>query len=678
MPENRLANESSLYLRQHKDNPVDWWPWGPEALSAAKDQGKPILLSVGYAACHWCHVMAHESFEDDATAAQMNADFICIKVDREERPEVDAMALEALRVIGQPQGWPVTLFLSPDAVPFFGGTYFPKEGRQGMPSFQDVLTRVTAIYKEQPDEVAKQATAVRDALNAAAAHDASGEMSAAVIEEIMLKVGPTADRVSGGFGRGQKFPQTLMLDFLWRNGLRTGDLNRQDFVVRTVRQMSKGGIYDHLGGGFARYTVDVNWMVPHFEKMLYDNALLLSTLSEVWKKTQDPMIADRVEGTANWALREMTLPGGGFASALDADSEGVEGRFYTWDEAEVDALLGDGEDAKLFKATYGVGPGGNWEGRTILNQLHPQPELTPENKASLAASRAKLFEAREQRVRPARDEKVLADWNGLMITGLADAAMAFNRPDWLAAAEAAFKFVTEKMSDGDRLYHAAFGDAARHAGIAPDYANMIGGAISLYQATGKARFLDQAIAWEAALGAHFWDAENTLYYLVPDDAEPLAVRQRDVMDTSVPAANGAMLGHLTRLWLLTGKTHYRTRAEHLFRAFGSEAQEAPMGLGAYLSNAELYLNPIQVAIIGRRSQAGTQDLKHAAFESPAPTRIVHQVEPGADLPNGHPAAGKKQEAHKPTAYVCVGATCSKPVTTRKSLEHLLAAPGLAG
>jgi len=669
MSENRLAQETSLYLRQHKENPVNWWPWGPEALAAAKAENKPILLSVGYAACHWCHVMAHESFEDDDTAKLINSEFIAIKVDREERPDVDAMCMDALRVMGQSQGWPVTLFLSPEGVPFFGGTYFPKAAGQNMPSFSDVLIRVATVFKEQPHEITNHAEAITAALKAAMAHDGSGEMSFDIIEDIMLKIGPMADRVQGGFGGGPKFPQTMLLDFLWRNGLRTADTNRQHFVVRSLKQMSRGGIYDHLGGGYARYTTDSNWMVPHFEKMLYDNALIVATLTEVWKKTNEPLFAQRVEETIGWALREMQHGEGGFAASLDADSEGVEGKFYIWDEDQVDAVLGDGEDATLFKLTYAVGPGGNFDGKTILNQLYQQPEMTPQNMASLASSRAKLFDAREKRVRPARDDKVLADWNGLMIAALAEAAMTFERPEWLDAAKSAYRFIIKTMNDDDRLRH-----VGKHAGVATDYANMIGAALTLYEATADHAYLEQASAWEKVLADHFLDQERGSYYYTADDGEQLAVRIRGVLDESTPSANGTMLTHLTRLWLLTGNETYRGRAEALLRAFGTEATDNPLSFGSYLASAEFYFAPVQIAVIGRQGQAGTQELVHETFRAPTATRILQIIEPGQELPEHHPAFGKKQEGHKPTAYVCVGATCSKPVTSRKSLGHLLAAP----
>jgi uncharacterized protein YyaL (SSP411 family) len=621
--------------------------------------------------------MAHESFEDDDMAKLINAEFIPIKVDREERPDIDAMCMDALRVMGQHPGWPGTLFLSPDGVPFFGGTYFPKAPRQGMPGFDAVLTRVATVFKEQPQEITTHAEAVTAALQSAATHDGSGDMSLDVIEDVMLKVGPMTDRVQGGFGTGQKFPQTMMLEFLWRNALRTGDLNRQEFVVHSLKQMSRGGIYDHLGGGFARYTVDSNWMVPHFEKMLYDNALIVSILTQVWKKTEDRMFAERTQDTIAWALREMQLPSGGFAASLDADSEGEEGKFYVWDAAEIDQVLGTGEDAKLFKLTYGVDPEGNFEGANILNQLGPQLEASAQNLASLAASRAKLFEAREKRVRPTRDEKVLADWNGLMIAALAEAAMTFERPEWLEAAKGAYKFVTGTMSNGDRLFHAASGTTPRHDGIATDYANMIGAGLALYEATADEAYLAQARTWEKVLADHFWDDSQGNYFYTADDGEQLAVRLRGASDDSTPSANGTMLGHLTRLWLLTGEETYQSRAERLVRAFATEAQEMPHAFGAYLSTVEFYFTPVQVAVIGRQDQAGTQALVHEAFRAPATNRILQLVEPGTELPAHHPASGKGQEGHQPTAYVCVGQTCSLPVTTGKSLGHLLAAPPAA-
>jgi len=675
MSENRLAQEQSLYLRQHKDNPVHWQPWGPEALAQAKAENKPMLVSVGYAACHWCHVMARESFEDDDTAKLINAEFVAIKVDREERPDVDALCLDSLRVIGQQQGWPITLFMTPDGAPFFGGTYFPKMPRQGLPGFQDILMRVATVFKDQPEEITTHADALNAALTAASDHDGSGEMTLDVIETIMSSVGPIADRVSGGFGSGQKFPHTSMLDFLWRNGTRVDDPVRTQFVERSLKQMCRGGIYDHLGGGFARYTTDSNWMVPHFEKMLYDNALIVRTLTDVWKGTELTLFAERAEETISWALREMLLPSGAFAASLDADSEGEEGKFYKWDVAQIDEVLGAGEDTALFKAAYGVGETGNLpSGRAILNQLGPQPEMSDENRASLAASRARLFKARSKRPHPARDEKVLADWNGLMITALAEAAMTFDRPEWLDAAKAAFKFVSKTMADGDQLYHTALGTEPRHVGVATDYANMIGAALTLFEATAMGGYLERARAWEQVLADHFWDEARGSYFLTADDGEKLAVRIRAVVDDSTPTANGTMLTHLTRLWLLTGEETYQARADKLINAFGTEAQEQPIGYGSYLSSVEFYFNPVQIAVIGRRDQAGTQDLVHEVFQASAPARVLQVVEPGEKLPKGHPANGKKQEGHKPTAFVCVRQTCSKPVTTGKSLRHLLAAP----
>ncbi len=690
---NRLANETSPYLRQHKDNPVDWWPWGPEALAEAETTGKPILLSVGYAACHWCHVMAHESFEDEDTAKLMNAEFICIKVDREERPDVDRLYMTALQIMQQQGGWPMTMFLTSKGETFFGGTYFPKEARQGMPAFKDMLVRIAETYKAQSADVAGHAAQISEALRQIAGFDGAGALELEDLNKAMAQIAGSFDVNAGGLHGAPKFPQTLLLEFIWRNALRNRDPGKEGLVTLTLERMSNGGIYDHLGGGFARYAVDAIWMVPHFEKMLYDNALLIGMLTKVWQRTKDPLFKARVDETIGWALREMQLPGGAFASSLDADTEGEEGKFYVWTEAEVDAALGESEEAKLFKAAYAVGPGGNWEGKTVLNCLHPRPEASESNLASLAASRAKLFETRTTRVRPGCDDKVLADWNGLMITGLAEAALAFDRPDWLDAAQTAFGFVTETMThgqgkgegegkgkgkgkgEGDRLYHAAKDNTARHDGMADDYANMIGAALTLFETTGKTSYLENAVTWAKVMDDHFWGKEQGGYFFTADDSEALVVRSRSVADDATPNANGSMMMHLTRLWLLTGKNTYRRRAEELLKAFGGEAESRALGIGSFLAGVDFHFTPVQVAVIGRRDQAGTETLVSEVFKAPLPNRVMQVIEPGQALPKGHPAHGKKQEGHQPTAYVCVGTTCSLPVTSASALAHVLAASG---
>src|SRR5215469_4910453 len=418
MDRNRLGDETSPYLLQHKDNPVHWRAWGEEALADAKAQDKPILLSVGYAACHWCHVMAHESFENPAIAGLMNDLYINIKVDREERPDLDAIYQHALALLGEQGGWPLTMFLSPDGEPFWGGTYFPPEPRWGRPGFAQVLQGIAQTFRAEHDKVEKNVLPLRD-----------------------------VDPLNGGIGTAPKFPQCGIFELLWRGWKRSRQAPFRDAVLRTLTTICQGGIYDHLGGGFARYSVDARWLAPHFEKMLYDNAELIDLLTLVWQEVRDPLYAQRVAETIGWLEREMVTSSGGFASSLDADSEHEEGKFYVWSAAEIDSLLGD--DSAVFKDFYDVSPDGNWEGHNILNRLD-HPALADEaTETMLARCREKLFAVRIPRVRPGLDDKVLADWNGLMIAALAHAGLVFQRPDWLALAERGFAFVERDMAAPD-------------------------------------------------------------------------------------------------------------------------------------------------------------------------------------------------------------------------------------
>ena len=673
MTENRLAAEASPYLRQHKDNPVHWWPWGPEALAEAEATGKPILLSIGYAACHWCHVMAHESFEDEATAAVMNENYINIKVDREERPDIDRLYMTALQLMNIPGGWPMTMFLDPKGVPFYGGTYFPKEPRDGMPSFVSELERVASAVKEQPEALDENTGRMLQTLNKVASFNAQGALSLEDLNTCAETLVEQFDKAHGGLRGAPKFPQPMLLDFLWRNTLRTFNPKHQTIVTHTLDRMCKGGIYDQIGGGFSRYSVDHMWLVPHFEKMLYDNALLLENLTRVWQNLQDPLHAECAIETANWVLREMTLPGGGFASSLDADSEGIEGKFYVWSEAEIDAAISDADAAKLFKMTYGVTAEGNWEGANILNRIGAQAAVSDANKNLLESAKTDLLEARSKRVRPGLDDKVLADWNGLMIAALAEASVAFGHNDWLEAAKAAFRFVAETMSNGDRLYHAAHGNTPKQIGTSDDYANMIHAALTLFETTGDADYLARAQAWAAVLDTHFHDAELGGYFFTADDAEALLIRMRSVADEATPNANGSMVGHLTKLWLLTGDNTYRRQAQTLIESFAGAAKHQPLGVGSFMAGAEFYNTPVQIVIIGRREQAGAEALLHEIFKTALPNRVLQVIDPHDALPKGHPAHGKKQQEHMPTAYICVGTTCSLPVVNPQSFRHALAA-----
>ncbi|MEX2408942.1 MAG: thioredoxin domain-containing protein, partial [Rhodovibrionaceae bacterium] len=603
MPENRLAAETSPYLLQHKENPVAWYPWGEEAFAKARAEDKPILLSVGYAACHWCHVMAHESFESEEVAALMNDRFVNVKVDREERPDLDAIYQNALALLGEQGGWPLTMFLTPKGEPFWGGTYFPPEPRYGRPGFPQVLEGLSAAYKEKPEDVGKNVAAIQEALEKLSAPaPGEGEIAPELTDQIAERILREFDPVNGGIGSAPKFPQPSLMKQILRAWRRTGQPPFKSAADLTLRKLCQGGIYDHLGGGFARYTVDARWLIPHFEKMLYDNAQILDLLTWGWQDSGNPLFEQRARETVDWLEREMIAkdengaPSGAYAASYDADSEGEEGKFYVWSEAEIDTLLGG--DAAVFKQLYDVTPGGNWEGKTILNRLNAPDLAEPETEASLAACRKILYEARAKRVWPGWDDKVLADWNGLAIAALARAAPVFDAPEWLSAAERVFAFVTQKLAEGDRLFHAWRRGQRQHAAMLEDYANMIEAALALFEATGEARYLDRAEAWTAVLDAQFRDDENGGYFQTAADAENLIVRSKSAADNAVPAGNGSMLGNLARLYYLTGKDAYRERAETLVKAFSGELNRNFFPLSTFLNGNELLQAAVQVAIVG--------------------------------------------------------------------------------
>ena len=476
----------------------------------------------------------------------------------------------------------------------------------------------------------------------------------------------------GGIGGAPKFPQTYSLELIWRCFLRNGALMLRDGVLLTLTKMSQGGIYDHIGGGYARYATDTAWLVPHFEKMLYDNAQIIDLLCLAWQETDNPLFEARVRQTAEWVLREMIAESGGFAATLDADSEGVEGKFYVWQEAEIDQLLGP--DSALFKAAYDVTPAGNWEGNTILNRSANSNLGTPPEEAELARLGAVLLAARDQRVRPGWDDKVLADWNGMMIAALGNAAMVFSEPAWLDAATTAFDFVAKHMTIDGRLHHVARQGQVKHAAVLDDYANMSRAALALYEATGDAGYLEQAAAWVASLDDHYWDGERGGYFYTADDAEALITRTRNAADNAVPSGNGTMLGVLARLWYLTGRSAYRERADALLESFASELARNFFPLATLLNGFDTLVGAVQVVVVGDRNAAATKALIRAAYSVSAPNRVLAVIEPGARLPAGHPATGKSQQDGKPTAYVCVGTTCSLPLTEPGALARQIRNP----
>ena len=669
MSGNLLGDETSPYLLQHKDNPVHWSPWGEAALARARDEGRPILLSVGYAACHWCHVMAHESFEDPQTAALMNDLFVNIKVDREERPDLDAIYQSALAMLGEQGGWPLTMFLTPDGEPFWGGTYFPSTPRFGRPSFANVLRGVAASYRDSPDRVKQNVEGLRGALQRAArptpGDGVSPEMHDIIAERLVGEIDP----VLGGIKGAPKFPQPSLFQQLWRAWKRTGKTVYRDAVTGTLTAICQGGIYDHLGGGFARYSVDDRWLAPHFEKMLYDNAQLIDLLTLVWQETRDPVYAARVTETIDWLLRDMTLPEGCFASSLDADSEGVEGKCYVWTQAEIDALLGG--DAELFSKHYDVTPHGNWEGSVILNRSALPVPADARTEATLALCRAILLKARDKRVQPGKDDKALADWNGLTIAALAFAGPAFGRPDWTAAAARAFAFVRETMTENDRLRHSWRAGRLNHPATLDDYANMSRAALALYEATGDGAYLAQAESWVAVVEKQYGDKQAGGYFFAADDTPNLIVRNKTAMDNPTPSGNGTMAGVLVKLWLLTGKPGYFTSAEATIAAFSGGLSQNFLPLSTLLAAGEMLRDSVQVVLAGEADSPDMAALIDAVNGVSLPNRVLQTVGPGESLPEGHPAHGKGAIDGAATAYVCRGQSCSLPIADPAALAAAL-------
>jgi uncharacterized protein YyaL (SSP411 family) len=665
---NRLGRETSPYLLQHANNPVHWWPWGEEALAEARRSNRPILLSVGYAACHWCHVMAHESFESPEVAAVMNELFVNIKVDREERPDVDAIYMQALTLLGEHGGWPLTMFCTPNGEPFWGGTYFPTPARYGRPSFVDVLKGVSQAFHDKPQDVETNRAGLLKALNQKAvsrAIEVRAEgplLPPGLLDRIAQRLAEECDPVWGGFGNAPKFPSPYMFELIWRAWLPGRDKARLfDAVTITLDRMCQGGIYDHLGGGFARYATDNEWLIPHFEKMLYDNAQLIDLLTLVWRETKSPLYAERIAETCDWVLREMVAEGGGFAATYDADSEGVEGKFYVWDAAEIDSALGQ-EDAAFFRQAYDVSPSGNWEHRNILHRNRAPTLLGEVEERRLAALRAQLKALRDQRVWPGWDDKVLADWNGLMIAALANAAAVFQRDDWLAAAVRAWRFVIDQMRDDHgRLFHSRRSGKSLHRATLDDYANMARGGLALFEATGESAYLGEVHALIAVLDRHFTDPAGG-YFITADDAADLIVRNKHCHDNAVPAGNGTLVSVFARLWVLSGDATWHDRARRQVAAFAGELENNFFPLMTLLNGYDLLQNAAELVIVGDPVAPASEALRRAVYAKSLPNKIVRRLKPDTALPAGHPASGKGLVGGKPALYVCRNMTCEAPVT----------------
>jgi uncharacterized protein YyaL (SSP411 family) len=652
---NRLAQETSPYLLQHRDNPVDWYPWGPEALERAREEDKPILLSVGYSACHWCHVMERESFEDPETAAYMNEHFVPIKVDREERPDVDAIYMEAVQAMTGHGGWPMTVFLDPEGVPFYGGTYFPPDTSRGMPSFQMVMEAVVHAFETQREEIRERAPGTRARLGALGEVEPRDLPGTDALEEAMERLLSLADRRSGGFGGAPKFPPASSLELLLAR-------RETEHVELTLDKMLAGGIYDQLGGGFARYSVDAIWLVPHFEKMLYDNALLAGIYLHGWQQLGHQRYRRACEETLDWMLREMRGPEGGFYSALDADSEGEEGKFYVWTPAQIREVLG--EHAEALGEYYGVTEEGNFEGANVLHLAGGPAAEEPEG---LDEMRRALFAARAQRVPPGLDDKRLTSWNALAIAALADAGAVLDREDYLDAARSCAMFLLDELRDGAGNLLRTYKDGRAHLNAyLEDHAFLLEALLTLYEATFEARWFSEARALADVTIERFGDLERGGFYSTSSDHEELIARRKEVGDHPIPSGNSSAAMGMLRLAALTGERRYAEAGEGVFALFAQPAVEHPDAFAHLLRALDFHLSPTrEVALVGD----DLDDLAAVVRQQSRPHVVLAGGREGTEEPPL--LTGRTTVGGRPAAYVCQNFTCRLPVTDLTELKRQL-------
>jgi len=662
---NRLAQQTSPYLQQHAGNPVDWYPWGPEALARARDENKPVLLSIGYSACHWCHVMAHESFEDEEVAALMNRLFVNVKVDREERPDLDQIYQTAHQMLAQrPGGWPLTMFLSPDGTPFYGGTYFPKTPRYGMPGFPDLLERIAAIWREKQVEIRQQNEQVVGAfsrmLPRSGAH--RSVLDGAPLRAALESLHASFDARLGGFGDAPKFPHPTDLALCLRAYARNGDRAALEMAHTTLARMCDGGIYDQLGGGFCRYSVDARWLIPHFEKMLYDNGPLLGLLADAWLATGADRFARCAEETAGWVMREMQSPEGGYYSSLDADSEHEEGKFYVWTREEVQELLSQDEYA-LVAAHYGLGRAPNFEGRHW--HLYVAEPLAPGNEALLAPARAKLLAARDKRVRPGRDDKVLVSWNALAMHGMAHAGRVFGREDWIDSARRALEFVRTRMWQGGRLV-ATYKDGTAHLNAyLDDYAFLLPALLELLQARFSAADLEFAEQLAEVMLGQFEDPESGGFFFTSRDHEKLIHRPKPGHDNATPSGNAVAAWALGRLAALTGEDRYARAAERAVALFYPTMRQHPAGFGAMLAALEETIAPPAVLVLRGEPASLGRWAAELARELLPDTTVLAIADGAQGLP---PPLDKPRRPEPVNGWLCRGVTCLEPLTNLAALK----------
>jgi hypothetical protein len=667
---NRLIDETSPYLLQHAHNPVAWYPWGEEAFSRARAEDKPVFLSIGYSACHWCHVMERESFENEPIAAILNRGFIAIKVDREERPDVDSIYMKAVQIMTGHGGWPMSMFLTPSGSPFFGGTYFPPEDRYGVPGFPRVLEQIANAWRTHRDEIEHSAIEMQEAIATAVAvprgvdapsHEALGAIAHTITGSF--------DRINGGFGGAPKFPPAMTLEFLLQLDSWTGAPRLADVVTTTLTRMARGGIYDQIGGGFHRYSVDARWLVPHFEKMLYDNALLARIYLHAWQWSRDPLFVRTARETLDFVAREMMAPEGGFYSTLDADSAGEEGKFYVWSRAEILEALGD-EEGRAFCALFDATDGGNWEGKTILNVPRSPDDvardfgLTPERLGEIAArGKCHLYGIRSKRVRPARDEKVLAGWNGWMLAAFAEAALAFDSGTYRDVVRRNADFLLDSLVRDGSLLRSWKDGRARIPAMLEDYTGVAWGLVSAFEATQAMRYLEAARALMDSVLARFEDASDGSFFDTPDDHETLIARPKDLFDNATPAGNSVAIDVLQKLALYFDAPRYRDAADRIFGAIWPLARQHPTGFGFFLGTAGWILGEGREAVF-----TGDGAVREGLLRAFGETYLSHRVVVAS--PSSLPLMAGRDPS-LPAAYVCRGSVCDEPTSDPVRLRQLL-------
>ncbi len=677
---NRLIQETSPYLLQHAHNPVDWYPWSDEAFAKAKEENKPVLLSIGYSACHWCHVMERESFENEQIAQLMNDLFINIKVDREERPDLDEIYMNAVQMLTGRGGWPMTMFLTPDRQPFYGGTYFPPEDRHGMPGFLRILQGVAQAYRDKPEDVQKSVEQILSALERMS-HSEGHEHAFApeVIGTAAEQIASAYDAENGGLGQAPKFPHPGVYELFLRQHHHSGTKRFLDMVTHTLTKMALGGIYDHLGGGFHRYSVDEKWLVPHFEKMLYDNAQLVRTLALLYRATDNEFFKRVMEETLDYLIREMLHSEGGFYSTQDADSEGEEGKFFVWSRNEVIQILGEA-DGEIFCRIYDVTESGNFEGKNILHPILTVAQAaglfkkTPDQiETIIAQAKQKLFAARETREKPFRDEKIITSWNGLMLSGLAEALKISAKPSFLAAANRTIQLIFTKMFSDGLLLHTYKDGKAKQLGFLDDYAFLAVGLLDFYEATLDGYALERALELTKVMVREFWDPSEGGFFYTGNSHEQLISRTKPVFDASVPSGSAKATELLLRLYHFTGKEDFLGKAETVLRSYSHVMESQPFGFAHMLCALDFYLRkPKEIVLVGKPEDSGTNELLAEIHSSYLPNMTLQLVDPDQPLNEISPLlAGKTQIAGNATAYVCQNYTCSAPVTRREELRSLL-------